>query len=161
MKWYIFVPLVPSDINKLSDNDFSIVVKKIENGKIAYGLYIYQQLIHTGYLSPWLSWTKTPIGTFIWIPQEYEKNRNLNYRRSIKHEDSPMSFAMPIYHWVYEHQWPTNGRPRSKGCLRNSGLWAMLLDQFYQKTLKEKTALNPELEFYPIWYINTNIYKKN
>ena len=104
-------------------SDTVIVVKKLWSNKHALALYRDWKLFIATHVSPW--W-ETPNGIFL-SGLNWESQTRLDFRKSAKHDDAPMSFAFHISWGVFGHTGYVNGNKISHGCIRIPGGYAMII----------------------------------
>ena len=104
-----------------SDFIYDIVVKKVPSWKSALALYRDWKLFMVTYASIWKdkyktrNWKWKDPRTKMWQFKIIAKDP---YKRSIKHQNAPMSFWLNFYWWYWIHQWKVTWYPASHWCVR-------------------------------------------
>lgn len=107
----------------------TLIITQCDNWKIALAYYHHWELTMATYVSPWTIHRKTLTGI-------YPLNHSSIYRRSKKYRNSAMPYSIQIEGGYFLHQWRSNGKPQSHGCIRVPGL--------YQKWLYEHLPKNSQ-----------------
>lgn len=131
-------------INKKSKNGsknsnfiYDIVVKKVPSWRDALAVYRNWKLFMATYASIWKnkyktrSWKWVDPRTKLW---QYKIIKKDPYKRSIKHNDAPMSFGLNYYWWYWIHQWNVTWYPASHWCVRIPWIYSDMLYSLVKDT---------------------------
>lgn len=139
-----YFPDALSDLLKLpAFNDFQqiksdqvVVVSSCENGNNILGYYEHWLLKMATYVSLGTLNTKT-------ISGQYPLTLDSVYRRSRKYQNAAMPYAIHIKGGYFLHQGPSNGKPRSHGCIRVPGLYQKWLYERFKESTSSEGKLKP------------------
>lgn len=129
----------PEDLDSLMKN-FSeyanetandlIIVSQCDNWKNALAYYKNWKLRLATYVSIWTARRKT-------VSWAFELTHDRIRRRSRRYHNSAMPYSIWITWWYYLHQWWSNWKPQSHGCVRVPWL--------YEKWLYENLPANTKI----------------
>lgn len=130
--------------DKKRDFIYDIVIKKLPTWEWALAIYRDWELFMATYASVWLNSKKT----IIW---QHEIIKEDAYKRSITHNNAPMSFGLNFYKWEWTHQWDVTKHPESHGCVRQPGVYADVSYSLIYPVIKNKNRVDV--------FISNNLYK--
>lgn len=105
----------PEFKNDIWEEKDCFIAIKAPNNKFVLLYYKKWKLFIATHISPW-TWDTTKNGKFkIKFSNDYWNK----YRRSIKYDNSPIPYSIPINEWIFIHVWiKPDGTKKSHWCLR-------------------------------------------